>query len=228
MSAEATYWAWQQEVKSTVKLTLLALANCHNEATGQCNPSITYISKRTGLNRKTVISSLQSLEEMGLIIPQRAAGNSTEYLLSTSTKNGTTGQATSTKKGSTKNGTSTENGSTQKRTGVVPKTGQEQYQKRDTKGIERKGKEYIYENNPIKLNESDYKKIVETYPNLNILEELNQLSLELRGQKNWFMALNAKLKYRNEKAKNENGKSTASRRSESASKYHDFDKATDF
>lgn len=126
MSAEATFWAWRQNVKSSYKLTLLALANCHNENTGQCNPSIAYISKTTGLNKKTIISALEQLEEMGLIVPKKQNGKGSHYRLLTSTENGTGAQGSMANKTGTKNGT-TKNGTTQKRvypkTVPVPKTG---------------------------------------------------------------------------------------------------------
>ncbi|GAA5442625.1 hypothetical protein Misp06_00799 [Microbulbifer sp. NBRC 101763] len=118
MSAEATFWAWQQSVKSTHKLVLLSLANCHNEANSQCNPSIAYISKSTGLNRKTVISAMEQLEESSLILRVKSTGSSNHFTLNfgqiTSAENGTSpknGPGPKADKTSTKNGT-----------GPVPKT----------------------------------------------------------------------------------------------------------
>ena len=157
MSAKATFWAWRQDVKSTAKLTLLALANCHNESNDRCDPSVTYLSKSTGLNRKTVMNSIQNLEDCGLILPQRSIGQSTEYRLNfnaatsaengttTSTKNNTTGSnLTSTKTGSTENGTSTKNGQSQKRDTTSTKNGHDQYQKRDTNLKESKKNLKVY------------------------------------------------------------------------------------
>ncbi|WHI52693.1 helix-turn-helix domain-containing protein [Microbulbifer sp. MLAF003] len=121
MSAEATFWAWQQGVKSTHKLVLLSLANCHNEANGQCNPSIAYIAQSTGLNRKTVITAMEHLEESSLIIRAKSTGSSNQFTLNfgqiTSTKNGTSpksGPGPKTDITSPKNGT-----------GPVPKTDHE-------------------------------------------------------------------------------------------------------
>ena len=112
MSAEATFWAWQQGVKSTHKLVLLSLANCHNEANGQCNPSVLYIANATGLDRKTVMTAMSQLEDLGLIVRIKSTGSSTNYTLNlgfiTSTKNGTgtkNGPVPKTDKTSTKNGT---------------------------------------------------------------------------------------------------------------------------
>lgn len=110
MSAAATFWAWKQQVTSTQKLALLALANCHNDATGQCNPSIAYIAGTTGLNRKTVLKALHEIESAGLIIADKGNGFGNSYTLNTSPKNGT----------GTEIGTSPKNG-----TGTSPKIGTE-------------------------------------------------------------------------------------------------------
>ncbi|WP_367317724.1 helix-turn-helix domain-containing protein [Microbulbifer spongiae] len=79
-------------MKSTHKLVLLSLASCHNEASGQCNPSIKYIVGVTGLNRKTVISAMDQLEASGLILRVKLNGSSNHFRLSighaTSTENG--------------------------------------------------------------------------------------------------------------------------------------------
>lgn len=89
MSASATFWAWKQQVTSTQKLALLALANCHNDATGQCNPSVAYIAASTGLNRKTVLKALAEIESSGLIVADKGNGFGNSYTLNTSPKNGT-------------------------------------------------------------------------------------------------------------------------------------------
>ena len=59
---------------------------------------------------------------------------------------------------------------------------------------------YEYEGDTIKLNKKDYDKICQLYQNLNIRAELEQLDMEIRGEKKWFMTMNAKLNYRNKKA----------------------------
>lgn len=108
MSAKATFWAWHQPIKpATAKLVLLCLADCHNGDHGQCNPGVEYIARMTGLNRKTVLSSLATLEKLGEVSIVKGAGKSNHYTLRTSTEIGT----------STENGTSTEIGTT-----PVPKT----------------------------------------------------------------------------------------------------------
>lgn len=168
MSAEATFWAWQQRVKSTHKLVLLSLANCHNEANGQCNPSVAYIASATGLDRKTVMSAMSQMENMGLILRIKSTGSSTNYRLSlgqiTSTKNGTATE----EKTSTENGTSPKNGpvpktdktSTKNGTGPVPKTGPKS--KKNLKESKSIGKGFDFSSWPTDPNAdvlSDWKKV---------------------------------------------------------------------
>jgi hypothetical protein len=85
-------------------------------------------------------------------------------------------------------------------------------------GKERKGKEgrvddaqpektqnsnYAFEGKKIRLNHDDYRDCQEQYPNLDLPTELRQLDLELsqEGSK-WFMAMHAKLRYRNQSVGN--------------------------
>lgn len=119
MSAKATFWAWEQELTSTQKLTLLCLANCHNDSNNKCYPSIAYIVTSTGLNKKTVMQSLATLEINGVIQTVKSHGKSSYYSFNF---DGVTGTEINT---STKNGTGTKNGlgsGTKNGTGVVPKT----------------------------------------------------------------------------------------------------------
>jgi hypothetical protein len=82
------------------------------------------------------------------------------------------------------------------------------------KGKERKGKErkeitpaavekkhYAFEGEKIKLNQKDFDRAKELFPNLDLVSELNQLDFELREEKSWFSVMNAKLNYRNSQAK---------------------------
>lgn len=203
MSRDATYWAWEQAVKSSQKLTLLALARSHNEKTNQCNPSISTVSKMTGLNRKTIIHSLSELQSIGLIILTKVYGTNTNYTFKTSTNLGTTHVNTT----STNNGTSPVPKAVPVPNSVpVPKTdktstnlGQDQYQKRDTKEKKEKKevKQYAFEGETIRLNEKDFLLMTNQYKNLDLITELNQLDIELRGEKKWFATMNAKLNYRN-------------------------------
>lgn len=69
MSIDATRWAWQQPVKPAQKLILLYLANtCFVNNTFELAPTVREISINTGLNRKTVLSSLNILINENFII----------------------------------------------------------------------------------------------------------------------------------------------------------------
>ena len=81
MSFDALNWAWRQDLKSSNKLTLLALADCLNHETKRLNPSIKDLSEKTGQDRKTVIASLSNLESLGLIKTQKTQGKITLYAL---------------------------------------------------------------------------------------------------------------------------------------------------
>lgn len=90
MSARATFWAWEQDIPSSEKLVLLCLSDCHNNDTGQCNPSILYICSKTNQDRKTVLKSLKSLNDRNLLSRTKIFGSSNQYNLALSTNNGTT------------------------------------------------------------------------------------------------------------------------------------------
>ena len=81
MSARATFWAWEVEVPSSEKLVLLCLADCHNADTGQCNPSVNYICKKTSLDRKTILKSLRLLSEQEILSRIKIEGSSNQYFL---------------------------------------------------------------------------------------------------------------------------------------------------
>lgn len=81
MSAQATFWAWSLGIPASAKYVLLCLCNCHNRVTGECFPSIPYVAKMTGLNRKTVIQWLLWLEENGLCEVVRRDGTANRYRL---------------------------------------------------------------------------------------------------------------------------------------------------
>lgn len=135
--------------KSSCKSVLVALCNFHHDKNNACDPSVATLSKFTELNRKTIISALQALEEEGLISSEKRYGTSSTYRLNfeaTSTKNGTTSTPdTSTNFGTGKRSveniselqTSTKNGTPPvpilgpvPKTVPVPKTEPDQYQKR--------------------------------------------------------------------------------------------------
>ncbi len=82
MSARATFWAWEVDIPSSEKLVLLCLSDCHNADTGQCNPSVSYIAKKTSLDRKTVLKSLRSLNDRKILSRVKVEGSSNQYFLS--------------------------------------------------------------------------------------------------------------------------------------------------
>ncbi len=85
MSLSASTWAWKQQIKSSsAKLVLLCLADCHNDESGRCNPSIAYIAKATGLDRKTVPGAIAQLEVLGVFKAVKNFGSFTQYNLQTS------------------------------------------------------------------------------------------------------------------------------------------------
>ena len=90
MSAKATFWAWSlRGLSSSQKLLLLCLSDNHNGDNNRCDPSISYISDKTGLNRKTVMNSVTELVNIGLISVNKRHGTSTLFELKTSTNIGT-------------------------------------------------------------------------------------------------------------------------------------------
>ena len=65
----------------TQKLLLLVLADCHNEKTGQCNPSYRYIMDVTGLSNKAVSNNLKALRNCGTVTFDSRNGSNTHYNL---------------------------------------------------------------------------------------------------------------------------------------------------
>jgi biotin operon repressor len=59
-------WAWEQNVPSTVKFILLALAD-HADNDGTCWPGQAGVADKTGFGRQTVNKAVQTLEELGLL-----------------------------------------------------------------------------------------------------------------------------------------------------------------
>lgn len=80
MSAEATRWAWQQALKPTTKLVLLALADRANPG-GECWPSTARLIKDTGLYRETIHAAINTLEAVKIIQVSRATGCGNRYKL---------------------------------------------------------------------------------------------------------------------------------------------------
>lgn len=129
MSAKASFWAWETPIKpATSKLVLLCLADCHNADTGRCDPSVAYICRVTGLNRKTVPAAIRKLEELDLLTCHKRAGTSPQYVLHIgrnwdSPKSGRPEKGPARKGASPKAG-APENGQAQKRTRGRPEIGQ--------------------------------------------------------------------------------------------------------
>lgn len=68
MSFDALAWAGRcQPGSAPRKLVLLALADRHNAESNVSYPSVKWLSDWTGLDRKTVMSAIDALEQAGLI-----------------------------------------------------------------------------------------------------------------------------------------------------------------
>ena len=76
MCNEMLNLAWETEVEThTMKLLLVALADHHNEFSGECNPSITRLAIRMCVKRTTVINNYKKLEKEGLISVEKDPGD---------------------------------------------------------------------------------------------------------------------------------------------------------
>lgn len=211
MSAKATFWAWEQQLKSAEKLVLLSLADCHNADTNRCDPSVKYLSVKTGLNRKTIINSLANLERDGLVFIQKLNGKQNKYSFNFEQKSlgkpvpktvpvPKTAPVPNLPQTSTKNGTT-----------PVPNLGHEPITNlKDNL----KDKAYAFFGDRIRLTQADYDKAKKRYLNINLDDELEQLDLELKNEtdKSWFMTMHAKLNFRN-------------KRGERNAKYSNFDRS---
>lgn len=67
------------QTSPTQKLLLFALADCHNEKTGRCNPSYRYIMEITGLSNKAVAINLKYLRDSGALFYDSRNGSNTHY-----------------------------------------------------------------------------------------------------------------------------------------------------
>lgn len=68
MSVQAIAWSFQQNIKpSSVKFVLVALCDYTNEV-GLAYPSIARLCEKTSLNRKTVLSALSKLCDLGYLV----------------------------------------------------------------------------------------------------------------------------------------------------------------
>lgn len=74
MSFDATAWAWQQPCESGLqKLVLLALADCRNQITGQCNPSHATLASKCATSVATIKRTITALEHAGLLTIRHAS-----------------------------------------------------------------------------------------------------------------------------------------------------------
>lgn len=71
MSNIATKWAWQADLQPHLKYVLLALADCHNHRTGQCNPRVDTLAHKLGKSKRATQYALDQLEEYGFIAKAR-------------------------------------------------------------------------------------------------------------------------------------------------------------
>lgn len=68
MSYPATTAAWAADVSPPArKLVLVYLAHCHNEETGQLNPSVATVARACGLSEKQARRHIRDLEESGIL-----------------------------------------------------------------------------------------------------------------------------------------------------------------
>ena len=80
MSVKIMSQVWPLPLTSTQKLVLLALAdNCNDR--GECYPSISNLSEKTGLSDRGVQKVISELEKMGFVSRSMRYGRSTLYTL---------------------------------------------------------------------------------------------------------------------------------------------------
>jgi Cdc6-like AAA superfamily ATPase len=54
-------------MSAPARLVLLALADCHNQETGRCDPSVKKLCAKTGLSERGVRNGLRELESLKLV-----------------------------------------------------------------------------------------------------------------------------------------------------------------
>lgn len=82
MSFNAIRKAWKLELEtSSQTLVLQYLANCADDEDFTAHPSVNDISKKTKLNRKTVMAALSGLEKVGVISVKKHFGGVNIYCL---------------------------------------------------------------------------------------------------------------------------------------------------
>lgn len=82
MSVRAVTWALDADIgAATTKLVLVILADCANDETGQCWPSMAYIGRRCQVSIKSVQRCLRRLERKGLIETDQRVGRASVFTL---------------------------------------------------------------------------------------------------------------------------------------------------
>lgn len=142
MSVEAISWALDQPIKhSTAKFVLVVLANCAHGETMTAYPSTGYLVDATGQDRKTVLSNLRRLMDLGLIADtgERRGATKQVVVYQLNTARGDAAKQAQMRNGS-KNGTVPK---TDRNSTVFPGKGSrfsaKQSQKRDTEPLEPSG-----------------------------------------------------------------------------------------
>lgn len=80
MSFEAAAWAIKRRTRTpTAKLVLIALADCHNSDTGQCDPGNAYLADVAQCTKRSVINAIEELEELGYLSAEKSNGRRTNY-----------------------------------------------------------------------------------------------------------------------------------------------------
>lgn len=82
MSFTAAAWAIKQRPKlPSEKLVLILLADCHNESTNRCDPSMDYLALHAMCEKRTAIRATESLEQQGFLTILRQQGRRNRYTL---------------------------------------------------------------------------------------------------------------------------------------------------
>lgn len=142
MSVEAISWALDQPIKhSTAKFVLVVLANCASGETMTAYPSTGYLVDATGQDRKTVLSNLRRLVDLGLIADTGERRGSTKQVIVYQLN---TARGDAAKQAQIRNGS--KNGTVPKTEGNSPvfpskesRFSAKQSQKRDTEPLEPSG-----------------------------------------------------------------------------------------
>ncbi len=145
MSRRATDWAWRQDIKATMKLVLLALADRADEY-HRAYPSAERLERDTRLNIKTIRSNLKSMQDLKIIRDTGKRKGSTKQITVwelLGVEDDVKHEIPRTSRATTSEGKVPENGHLSKTPkngqlpdSKVPKIGSERYPKTDFKGTQ--------------------------------------------------------------------------------------------